>query len=95
VINSNTHKCKFVDPTYVPSQLELDNMGAGCFIRVKYGENLDWVEVIEIEGDVLTGVLHCELDGSICKVEDDRDKKEIKFKKNQIINLGCDNFCWC
>ena len=95
MITLNPPKCKHVDISHAPNEQELENLGAGCFVQVHYGENYDWVEVIGVENEVLTGVLRCELDGSVCEVKDDKNKKEIKFKKNQIVNLGCDNYCWC
>jgi len=78
----------------LPSQEELDNLGPGCYVQVKSNDELFWAEITEVSGENCTGSIHCELGGSTCK-SNTKILGEMQFTKSQIINLGCDNYCWC
>lgn len=73
---------------------ELDNLGPGCYVQVKEGESCYWVEITDMAGEEFSGILHCELGGSEC-VPTAMTKSIGQFNKDQIVNLGCDNYCWC
>jgi len=73
---------------------ELDNLGPGCYVQVKDGESCFWVEITAINNEEFSGVLHCELGESICQPAKVSMGLET-FNKKQIVNLGCDNYCWC
>lgn len=77
-----------------PNKLELDNLGPGCYVQVKDADNCFWVEITEVKGEVFSGILHCELGGSVCTPSKENVSSSV-FHKNQIVNLGCDNYCWC
>ena len=85
--DSNCAKCE-------PDKQELDNLGPGCYVQVKDGDSCYWVEITEVNGDDFVGILHCELGGSICRPTK-AVKESTNFNKSQIVNLGCDNYCWC
>ena len=77
------------------NQQEIDNLGPGCYVQVKDTDgSCFWVEITVVEGEEFSGVLHCELGGSTCQPA----KVQLgvaKYNKNQIVSLGCDNYCWC
>ena len=77
-----------------PDTQELANLGPGCYVQVKDDDSCFWVEITEIKGDEISGILHCELGGSICQPSKS-NLGVTKFNKDQIVNLGCDNYCWC
>lgn len=84
-------------PNCEPSELnqqEIDNLGPGCYVQVKDGESCFWVEITTVDGEEFSGILHCELGGSTCQPAK-AQQDAAKFNKQQIIGLGCDNYCWC
>ena len=78
----------------IPSQEELDNLGPGCYVQVKSESDCFWAEITEVDGDICTGTIHCELGAAPCKPST-KTLGEAQFNKSQVVNLGCDNYCWC
>ena len=78
----------------LPSEEELDNLGPGCYVQVKTGDDCFWAEITEVNNGTFTGSIHCELGSSSCK-SDTKILGSTTFTKDQVINLGCDNYCWC
>ncbi len=78
----------------LPSEEELDNLGPGCYVQVQAGEDCFWAEITEVNNDLFTGTIHCELGSSQCKLST-KTLGSTQFTKTQIVNLGCDNYCWC
>lgn len=73
---------------------ELGHIAPGCFVRVRSGDTSYWVEIGQIEGATISGMVHPELSTSICVIS--HDSCEIaRFSRNQITALGCDRYCWC
>ena len=73
---------------------ELSHVAPGCFVRVGSGETSYWVEIGQIEGGTISGMVHPELSTSLCVI--DHDSCEVaRFNRNQITALGCDRYCWC
>jgi hypothetical protein len=73
---------------------ELGHLAPGCFVQVGSGDTSYWVEVGQIEGATISGMVHPELSGSLCVV--DHDSCEVaRFSRDQITALGCDRYCWC
>jgi hypothetical protein len=74
---------------------DLDHLSVGCFVLVKTDEISSWVEIGRIDGDRFTGILHPELSAApLCPIH--HDYCEIaRFRRDQIIALGCDRYCWC
>jgi hypothetical protein len=73
---------------------ELGHLAPGCFVQVGSGDTSYWVEVGQIEGTTISGMVHPELSGSLCVV--DHDSCEVaRFSRDQITALGCDRYCWC
>lgn len=72
---------------------ELDNLGPGCYVKIKSAQGCCWAEIAEVQGKECVARVHNELsdeqDG-LCK-----DNPLIHFDKAQIVDLGCDNYCWC
>jgi len=78
-----------------PSEEELDNLGPGCYVQViKKGDDCFWAEITEVNDGIFTGTIHCELGASSCK-SNTKTLGNTTFTKDQVINLGCDNYCWC
>lgn len=85
--NSNCAQCEV-------NQQELDSLGPGCYVQIKDDDSCFWVEITAVDGEEFSGILHCELGGSVCQPSK-ANVAVSKFNKSQIINLGCDNYCWC
>lgn len=94
MLNKTEHVIEFIDPNAIPSSDELSNLGSGCYVQVKDGENCFWAEIQSIEGEYFTCIIHCELGGSVCQTSLENLSERL-FHKTQIVNLGCDNYCWC
>lgn len=78
----------------VPTEEQLDNLGAGCFVQILDNKDCLWVEIDGEEGDLLTGKIHPELtngEGGISHAANDR----ISFSREQIKHVGCDRYCFC
>lgn len=94
MLDSTTHVIHFSDGSSIPDSEELENLGPGCYVEVKDGSNQYWAEIQKVDDEFITGLIHYELENSV----DGATKKEKRtgcFSKNQIINLGCDNYCFC
>jgi hypothetical protein len=73
---------------------DLGHVAPGCFVRVGSGDTSYWVEIGQIEGVTISGIVHPELSTSLCVIN--HDSCEIaRFSRNQITALGCDRYCWC
>ena len=94
-MKDNTEKViEFVQPNASVSEEELNNLGPGCYVQVKDGDNCFWAEIQSVNGENFSGTVHCELGGSVCQTNLN-NHSESQFNKKQIVNLGCDNYCWC
>lgn len=81
-------------PPSVLTEEDLAHLVPGCFVQVGLGETAYWVEIGQIDGAMLSGMIHPELSSFLCMV--DHDSCEIaRFNRNQITALGCDRYCWC
>jgi len=73
---------------------ELSHLAPGCFVQVGFGDTSYWVEIGQIEGATISGMLHPELSSSLCLI--DHNSCEIaRFSRDQITALGCNRYCWC
>jgi len=78
----------------VVTEEDLGHIAPGCFVRVGSGDASYWVEIGQIDGFMLSGVVHPELSTSLCVIN--HDSCEIaRFSRDQITALGCDRYCWC
>jgi hypothetical protein len=76
------------------SDEELGHLAPGCFVQVGFGDSSYWVEVGQIEGGTISGIVHPELSSTLCVIN--HDSCEIaRFSREQITALGCDRYCWC
>lgn len=91
---NNANNITLVEERNPLTEEELENLGPGCYVQVKDGENCYWAEVQSVEGDIFLGTVHCELGGSTCKTNLENQSVN-RFHRKQIVNLGCDNYCWC
>ena len=78
----------------VPSEEQLENLGAGCFVRITDSANCYWVEIDGEEGDRLTGVIHPELASSDCQCSQTANER-VSFTRDQVKFVGCDRYCFC
>lgn len=72
------------------SSSELDNLGPGCYVKVARETGSCWAEICGVNGENCVGMIHNELSEPDCQ-----NRPLIQFSKEQIIDLGCDNYCWC
>ena len=89
-----SHSIEIINEESLPSEEELESLGPGCYVQVKSGNDCFWAEITEVEGDTFTGTIHCELGSSSCKAST-KTLGSTQFEKSQVVNLGCDNYCWC
>lgn len=78
----------------VPSQLQLDHLMAGCFVRIQDNDANYWVEVEDVVHGGLVGVIHAELD-SIGISRALQDKASVCFQREQVTHVGCERYCFC
>lgn len=77
-----------------PTEDKIDNLGPGCFVRVHDNGGCYWTEIESRDGDHFTGTVHKELSSAGCK-QGFAPGSSVQFDKEQIVLLGCDNYCWC
>jgi hypothetical protein len=77
-----------------PTEQLLNNLGPGCYIKVRDGENCFWAEVSSTKEGEFTGVIHNELASPKCQTKI-ASASEIAFHHDQIVALGCDRYCNC
>lgn len=78
----------------VPTEEQLENLGAGCFVRILDRADCFWVEIDGEEGNLLTGVVHPELASCDCQT-DHAANERIRFSRDQVKYVGCDRYCFC
>jgi hypothetical protein len=78
----------------VPTQEQLENLGAGCFVRILNHADCYWVEIDGEEGGLLTGVIHPELASSDCECSHEANER-VQFSRDQVKYVGCDRYCFC
>lgn len=74
-------------------QAALENLGPGCFVKVKLGENCFWAEITHKNGRSAGGYIHRELATSACR--NALAVHEVAFDEDQVKELGCEKYCWC
>jgi len=72
--------------------IETSNLGPGCYVRVGDGKSSCWTEIVQLESGKFIGVVHSEL--SKCE-SCGPSGKALEFEKDNILELGCDNYCFC
>jgi hypothetical protein len=77
-----------------PTEPLLNNIGPGCFIKVRDGKNCFWAEISSVNEGVFTGVVRSALATPKCQPKPSNTGIEI-FAREQIVALGCDRYCWC
>jgi hypothetical protein len=78
----------------VPSEEQLQNLGAGCFVQIAKNAECYWVEIDGEEGELLTGVIHPELASSDCQYTHESNER-VSFSRKQVKYVGCDRYCFC
>ena len=78
----------------IPSEEQLENLGAGCFVRITDNTDCFWVEIDGEERGLLTGVVHPELASCDCKTSHSANDR-IYFSRKQVNYVGCDRYCFC
>ena len=81
-----------VDEFVVPNEENLRNLGRGCFVRVAVGSNNVWLELTEVDGRKITGVVHEELNEACPGLT---VNSVIESDAGSINALGCDRYCYC
>ena len=87
----NTQQDAFTEPT--PQRLE--GLGPGCYVQIHQGEQCEWVELTDAKGDECVGISHPALSASDTDGQTRTASKDLRFRKDQIIALGCDRYCFC
>lgn len=83
------------DASFVaPTEKLLNNLGPGCFIRVRDGDNCFWAEISSAEGGQYIGIVHRELATPKCQTKPTTGGTAT-FSREQIVALGCDRYCCC
>ena len=79
----------------IPTEEQLENLGAGCFVQINQEHNCYWVEIDgEGDGGELTGLIHPELGDEECK-SCGKQPSRVSFNREQVKYVGCDRFCFC
>jgi hypothetical protein len=78
----------------VPTEDQLDNLGAGCFVRINEDKDCFWVEIDGEEGGLLTGIVHPELASGDCECSRESNER-VAFSREQVKFVGCDRYCFC
>lgn len=78
----------------VPTEEQLENLGAGCFVRIDDDTDCFWVEIDGEEDGLLMGVVHPELASSDCPCSRAVNER-VRFGRDQIRYVGCDRYCFC
>lgn len=88
-VDTDAKSCAAVTPE------KLENLGAGCFVRVTRPEGCFWAEITGETGEnQFIGTVHRELATEACCPPQD-SVNEVRFGRDEITLLGCDNHCWC
>jgi len=74
---------------------EYSNLGAGCYVKIVDGDCSYWTEILKVEGASITAVVHPELDENPSCNNCKSSVSAVSFTKEHIVDLGCDNYCWC
>lgn len=82
------------EPFEVPSEDQLENLAAGCFVRITDPDGCVWVEIDGEENGLLTGVVHPELASSDCQCSH-AENQRVQFSREQVKYVGCDRYCFC
>jgi len=77
-----------------PTEELLNNLGPGCFVQVRDGQSCFWAEVSSVNEGIFTGVVRDALATPKCQRKPSSTGTEI-FRRDQIVALGCDRYCWC
>jgi hypothetical protein len=73
----------------------LARLAPGCFVLVRTETAVRWIEIGEFEGELLSGIVHAELGDAPDPARHGDRGARIRFRREQILALGCDRFCWC
>jgi hypothetical protein len=85
---------KMSDQFAVPTEDQLENLGAGCFVRISEANECAWVEIDGEEGGLLTGIVHPELASEDCQCSCAANQR-VSFNRDQVKFVGCDRYCFC
>lgn len=78
----------------VVSPDEADHVHAGCFVKVNNENGCYWAEITDVVPGGYAGIVHPELGDKDCKLVNANLLADT-FRLDEIIDLGCDNFCFC
>ena len=82
------------EPYPVPTEDQLENLAAGCFVRITDAAGCVWVEIDGEENGLLTGVAHPELSSGDCRCSHTAHDR-VRFSREQVKYVGCDRYCFC
>jgi len=78
-----------------PSESEISNLGPGCYVKIVDGDRTYWTEIIKLEENRITAVVHNELSETPKCQSCVSSHAAVVYGKQNIVELGCDNYCWC
>ena len=87
----NTQQDAFTEPT----AQRLEDLGAGCFVQIHCGEQCEWMEITDLEGDECIGTSYPSLSANDANDKAPATSEELRFRKEQIVAMGCDRYCFC
>lgn len=87
----NTQTDAFTEPT----AQRLEGLGAGCYVQIHQDEQCEWVEITGAEGDECIGISHPALSATNTDDQTPAASEALRFRKEQIVALGCDRYCFC
>ncbi len=76
----------------LPTEKLLDNLGPGCYVKINQGNGECWVEINYTNGYMFGGTVHPRINGEHCPYQ---SEVNVLFNRDEIVNLGCDHFCFC
>ncbi|MDH5328091.1 MAG: hypothetical protein OEZ68_19410 [Gammaproteobacteria bacterium] len=77
-----------------PTELQLENLGSGCFVQINDAQTCYWVEIDGEDEGKLTGMTHPELGDEQCRACESKPSR-VQFSRDQVKYVGCDRFCFC
>ena len=90
---------KCVNPQHdaftAPTAQRLEGLGAGCYVQIHQGTQCEWVEITDAEGDECVGISHPALSANDKNCPAQHASEDLRFRKEQIVALGCDRYCFC
>lgn len=67
----------------------------GCYVKIQKGSHDFWVEITNIEESQFKALVKHVEGGEFDATTELKQGDAIIFEKNEILETGCDRWCWC